>query len=381
MENRIIYRLVLIGAISILFITACRKTTNYAYQVEPLNAEKTIKYTHLIDTLPSSFIDTVNWIPLENSDFNVFKEISKLSVINDKVIIGDKQHGRIHVYEYPSGKYLYTIDRKGNGPEEYLETASFTVTPTSIYTLDNYSHKISRYSVKDGSFLEKKTISFVAWDMEAYDDDAFLFTWLSNNPEAPKPSSAIDNAVWLTDGDFNITETYLPVEDNYTEIYGKARYFTKHGNDIIFHALKYNGYFNFVRNKQPVFFPIEFPNPLPEDHTLRLSDLKNISSQYLGETPFVSDNCTVFEITEGTDAQQMFASEEKIFGNSHNWARNLPINIIGVTDNNKFIGYINDNYEQYCQLIKYGFQKGTDEVENLLHKNGCCLIVYEIKTE
>lgn len=380
MKNAIAYmRVLLIVTISILWATSCSKTAKNTEFNEPMTIGESISYTSPHDTLPSSMLASINWIPLESSDMNAIREISKLIVFDGKVILGDKRLGSIHAYDFSSGKLLYIIDQKGNGPDEYLETAAFTATPTSIYVLDNYSHAIFRYSSADGSFIEKKTISFVAWDMEAYNDDAFLFSWLSNNPDAPKPSSVIDYAVWQTNGNFNITETYLPLQDDDVEMYGKTLYFTRHDGDIIFHALKYHGYFSFAENQPPIFHPIEFTNPIPTDKSLRLKDLENTSWQYLGETPFISNDFAVVEITEGDFGQQMFETGGKIFANSTDWAATIPINIIGVTDGNRFIGYLNDNYELYEELVAHGFRKGSEDAESLLRQGGCCLIVYTLK--
>lgn len=367
-------------AATLLFLSACGKAKKTSELPDTVTVEAPLVYSPN-DTMPSFMLDSVSWIPLELSDVNGLREISKLTVIDGKIILTDRIQCCIQVYDYPSGKLLYVIDKKGNGPGEYLETAAVTVTPTSVYVIDNYSRAIFRYSLADGSFIEKKPISFVAWDMEAFDDDTFLFTWVGNNPDAPKPALAPDYALWQTDGDFNIKKTFFPVEDGYLERYKQMRYFNRSSSDIIFHLLKYGGYFSLAKDKQPVFYPVEFPNPIPEGMTVRLADLENKSWQYLSETPFVSKDFASVEITVGNQGWQLFAGDGKIFENSKSWARNIPIDIVGVTDDNRFIGYINDNYDMYSQLVEYGFQKGDETVENLLRQGGCCLIVYQMKAE
>ncbi len=356
----------------------CSRPKSTIMSLESLTSVDTMAYVSNPDTFLTHMLDTVIWLPLEASDINIMRDISKVSVAKNKIIVGSKYLGGLYVYDIASGKHLYSVEKKGNGPGEYLELSSFAVTPTSIYILDNYSNAILRYSIEDGSFIEKKKIQFVAWDMEAFDDDTFLFTWLSNNPDAPKPDSAPEYAVWKTDNDFRIINTYLPVENDYNEMYGKSRYFTKHGDEIIFHSLKYNGYFSFTKKDELKFHFINFSNPLPENRPLRLSDVEGTSWQYLGETPFVTDKFAVVDIAEGGDGMQLFASGDKVYGNSMKCARNIPVNIVGVTDDNMFIGYINDNNEQYEQLVEYGFQKGTTEVEKLLRNGGCCLIFYKM---
>lgn len=362
----------------VMCIMSCTHSNSTMMSLESFVVVDTLVYESQPDTSRAHMIDTVIWLPLEASDVDVIKDVSKIKVTHNKIIIDSKHQEKLFTYEIISGKQLYTIDKKGNGPGEYLEIASFAITPTSIYILDNFSNVILRYSIEDGSFIEKKNVSFVAWDMEAYDDETFLFTWLSNNPDAPKPKLAPDYAVWQTDSNFNLVNTYLPIEKDYNEMYGKQRYFSKHGDEIIFHTLKYDGYFSFTKGDKPKFHHIEFSNPIPKDKNLRLSDIDGTSWQYLGETPFVTDNYAVVDISEGADGMQFFASSGKVHGNSMNCARNIPINIIGVTDDNRFIGYINDNPEQYEQLVEFGFQRGNNEVENLLRNGGCCLIIYKM---
>lgn len=170
-------------------------------------------FTEPLDTLPDGVISSVSWLPLQNSDQRIIDEISKLSVVDSFIVIGSRRQAVLQVYS-TEGKFLYEISEKGQGPEEYLEIATFTVTPTSIYILDNFSHKISRYALEKGTFMGKTEVPFVAWDMEAFDDNDFLFTCLNNNPDVKVSPSPVDFAVWRTDSHWQITDKYLPVEKN-----------------------------------------------------------------------------------------------------------------------------------------------------------------------
>lgn len=372
----------IIGKISIslivsFIIMSCSIPSN-RYELLNMRTSDSLLFMETPDTLPDGIIDSVYWIPLENSGQKVLYEISKLCVADSFMVIGSLHQGVLQVYS-ADGRFLYDISRKGQGPEEYLEIAAFTATSTSIYILDNYSHEMSRYSIDEGRFIEKTKVPFVAWDMEAFNDDDFLFTCLRNNPEAQMSMASVDYAVWRTDGKWQINKKYLPVEKEYTEMYGKTRYFTRHGEDIIFHCLKYDGFFIFPSDGEPVFHPIEFSDSLPRDKSLRLKDVNAGQWQFLAETPFVVDGYSVMEISVAGEGAQMFAVDacNEVFGNSETCAKNLPVNIIGVMDN-CFIGYINDNYMLYKELVNYGFQEGNSEVEDMLRNGGCCLIVYQM---
>lgn len=335
-------------------------------------------FTEPLDTLPDGVISSVSWLPLQNSDQRIIDEISKLSVVDSFIVIGSRRQAVLQVYS-TEGKFLYEISEKGQGPEEYLEIATFTVTPASIYILDNFSHKISRYTLEKGTFMGKTEVPFVAWDMEAFDDNDFLFTCLNNNPDVKVSPSPVDFAVWRTDSHWQITDKYLPVEKEYTELYGKSRYFTRYKHDIVFHSFQYDGFFTFSRKEDPVFHPILFSRPFPRDNESRLKEANSGQWQLLAETPFVVDGYNIVEISIAGQGQQMFAvnASNKIFGNSEVCPKNIPINIIG-TMGNHFVGYINDNYELYRNLVAYGFQKGSPEAEDILSRGGCCLIIYSV---
>lgn len=227
--------------------------------------------------------------------------------------------------------------------------------------------------------MGKTEVPFVAWDMEAFDDNDFLFTCLNNNPDVKVSPSPVDFAVWRTDSHWQITDKYLPVEKEYTELYGKSRYFTRYKHDIVFHSFQYDGFFTFSRKEDPVFHPILFSRPFPRDNESRLKEANSGQWQLLAETPFVVDGYNIVEISIAGQGQQMFAvnASNKIFGNSEVCPKNIPINIVG-TMGNHFVGYINDNYELYRNLVAYGFQKGSPEAEDILSRGGCCLIIYSV---
>lgn len=78
-----------------------------------------------------------------------------MCVVNDYILIASRNQSIIQVYS-KKGNFLYQISNKGNGPKDYLEIATFTATNTSIYALDNYTHKISQYNINTGEFIKKQ---------------------------------------------------------------------------------------------------------------------------------------------------------------------------------------------------------------------------------
>lgn len=377
MKIHIIIRNVTISVFLIIFCGCSQNRTNLL--PSNITTSDSIYFSESTDVLLQDIIDSIYWIPLESSHINIFDCISKMSVIDNFILIASRNQSIIQVYSN-KGEFLYQISNKGNGPKEYLEIATFTATNTSIYVLDNYTHKISQYNINTGEFIRKTDIPFIAWDMEAFDDNDFLFSCLNNNPEAKINMNPINYSVWRTNNDWKFTHFYLPFEQGYTELYGKTRYFTRSNNSIIFHALKYNGYFIFTKHGTPSFCPIMFNNPLPENHSYRLTDINKNSWQFLAETPFKINGYGIFEISSSGESEQMFSVDSchKIYRNSYTNAQNLPINIIGTT-NDSFIGYINDDYNLYQELVRYGFKKADEKTESILKNGGCSLIIYQMK--
>lgn len=332
------------------------------------------------DTMPDGLIRSVRWIPLEAAGQQDLSEISELTATDSMIVICDRRKALIQAYS-TSGRFLYEINRKGQGPGDYLEIAAMTVTPSSIYVLDNFASKLLRYSIADGSFAGDSALPFLAWDIEAFDDDDFLFAFIPQQTGAS--SGAVERtgyAVWRTDGDLKITESYLPLEKDATEPFGTSRYFARAGNDIIFYSPKYGGsYFLFKRGGDPERYGVELTNPVPDGSGKTLDELNGHDWHFMSATPLVANGYAVLDIAQGVSGEQRFAEESTglVYSNSTSWARNIPVGIVGTTDGG-FIGHISDNYDQYRNLVEFGFQRGDPAVDSTLRDGGTALIVYEM---
>ena len=119
---------------------------------------------------------------------------------------------------------------------------------------------------------------------------------------------------------------------------------------------------------------------MPKNHSYRLIDVNKNHWQFLAETPFKINGYGIFEISSSGESEQLFSvdSSHKIYRNSSTNAKYLPINIIGTT-NDSFIGYINDDYNLYQNLVRYGFKKADEKTDSILKNGGCSLIIYQMK--
>lgn len=339
----------------------------------------TIFYDENVDTLPIGQICDIQWLPLKETDNGLFKEMSKLMVLDSIFVVVDQPYCKITVFT-SQGDFLYQIDNRGQGPEEYLEIAAATATDSLIYVVDNYGKRIQRYLLSDGSYAGSINLPFIAWDIEAFSDNDFLFTCLNSSPEAKIVPKPIDYAVWHTDSLMEVKHTYLPLPENHVEMIGKRKYFVKDNKgNITFHCYKYPGYFTFAKDQEPQYHNISFYNGIPNDEILDYHNIQEKNYIYLDETPYVHDNCWVALIAQGQYARQMIGlnAMNKVVRNSSSSAANAVVNVIGV-NNDGFIGYINDGYQQYKGMTDYGFHKADSVTESHIEKGGCALIMYRL---
>ncbi len=134
----------------------------------------------MFDRFPDSLIATsvrsVDYILLEDVKESAFSEINKLVMKNGNIYIGDFRNHKIVVFDL-AGNFKFAIDRKGRGPQEYLEIKNFAVDDHSIYVIDNYRHILYVYDSRSGKYLNKKKLPVVVWDVECFDNGDFLFAF------------------------------------------------------------------------------------------------------------------------------------------------------------------------------------------------------------
>lgn len=223
-------------------------------------------------------VDSIRYLPLLKSDQHLVSEATKLRVKNNRIVIFEKKTHRVVSYD-TNGHFLYEINHRGKGNKEYLEIANITVTANYIYLLDNFKHKLNVYDIKDGSFVRSTDVPFVAWDLEAFDDNNLLFTMLENNPNGQVEANGHNYAVWRTDSLGKIIDSYLPYEKGYYEMIGKEVYFTVSGDNTIFHSFMKDGYYTFDSKGILKYTNMNFNRPIPRGtpSPMTMSQRKNIN--------------------------------------------------------------------------------------------------------
>lgn len=112
-----LFIIILIG-----FISSC--STKRDKPIQEGNLE-TIRFDeNQVRELPfSSFVDTIELIPLETTEKNLIGEVNRIVFDDNKYYVrstNSMQNGKLFVFD-KDGKFLQQIGRKGGGPDEYIE--------------------------------------------------------------------------------------------------------------------------------------------------------------------------------------------------------------------------------------------------------------------
>jgi len=141
----------------------------------------------------SSFVDTIEFIPLETNNENLIGEVDRIIYRNGKYYLRTThgmQNGKLSVFDN-AGKYLWGLNKRGQGLGEYEELDDFSLTDSGniviptykrIITYDSIGHFLSenRMELFMTEFLNIGNNSFIIRHFAAYHYDNNLFSIMDN---------------------------------------------------------------------------------------------------------------------------------------------------------------------------------------------------------
>ena len=122
------------------------------------------------------------YIPLETSskEDNIIAGINKIIMQDDRIYILDKERASVLIFSH-DGKYINKINKRGRGPQEYLEIKDFDVRNSIIYTLSRSNKAIYAYDIK-GNFIQSYDLKDWYNNFHIVDDRTmFLYSERSND--------------------------------------------------------------------------------------------------------------------------------------------------------------------------------------------------------
>ena len=115
----------------------------------------------------------LSFIQLETNAESLLSFIDKVEIYKDRIYVFG--HGAIGVRKVCcfdlQGKFLFNIDRRGNGPEEYLSLTDFVIDKkTQCLWLVDHAKKMLKFDL-DGNFIEQYSTDFFINNISLMDDE------------------------------------------------------------------------------------------------------------------------------------------------------------------------------------------------------------------
>jgi hypothetical protein len=204
-------RLSLLFISVLLLFTACSPNKKSDYLT--LNLEEAIKLTNS-DLILNDISSGYRVIPLETNNSCLLSDPSIKYVSDSDIWIKDNQ--AIYRFDKKSGCLLFKLDKKGQGPEEYLSISDFVIdykTQTiSIYNLNG--KKLLMYNF-DGKYLNLFDNDFIG-SFDLIDETYFL---VSYNPFSEKPFH-----IGIYDKSWNELNQFMPKTEAFNQKEGLVHF-------------------------------------------------------------------------------------------------------------------------------------------------------------
>lgn len=157
----------------IIVIQYCKIAENKENHINTFYLKSTVE-TNYISKLSDEFV-LQDIIPLETKGKSLIGQVSKLVVLNNRIIIIDKVSAeKVMVFDI-NGNFLFDSGSKGKGPFELLKPGDFCIVNNSLFVLGMQLGKIIEYSLANGEPLNEYKLNFYAFSMENIDDSQFVF--------------------------------------------------------------------------------------------------------------------------------------------------------------------------------------------------------------
>jgi hypothetical protein len=319
------------------------------------------------DQLPKSLFKEINFIPLETTGENTIGAIGKLILSEDRMYIMDGAYAKkLFVFD-TTGKYLFSVGTKGQGPGEYREIRDFTLYKKEIIIL---SFKEALFYNQDGKFLFKRDFNWMAENIIVKNNkEVYLFQNSNLNKVEFVPYHVIK-----TDLLFKNADLYLvPIKK---EFYKPNRFQIYHDTVLLSAPQHFVNVINNVDNKNVspyitlIFNNFEIPDNLGE---LTLKD--DLKDYPILHNSYINENAIFFNFSFNN--QVFLGIFNKTSGNFYSGCRLeesfIPIPVINEIVENKIYTSI-DSYSlkmilnYYLKLKKEIDSDYRQELESLYRK-------------
>lgn len=158
----------------LLFVVGCRKSPSEKIVVGGKVLSINPEVTDADEKMLRTFIDTVEYIPLETNDSILVGKIGQLYQWKDKFYIHDKTSDVVFIFDR-RGRFCRKISAVGRGPQEYVRIDAFHFSPYTekIYIYCAYSQKFLQYD-SEGNYETTFPCRYRLYDVVVFSPDTLL---------------------------------------------------------------------------------------------------------------------------------------------------------------------------------------------------------------
>lgn len=159
--------------IALFTLISCRDKNNSNMRNNDIETISVFEH-YSAKKLLSSFVDTIELIPLETTADNLIGEITRIVFHDKKYYIrstNGMQNGKLFVFD-ETGRFIRRIGKKGNGPGEYGDLYDFAITNDNHIVIADY-HRLLHFD-SEGRFLNSIKMNFSAAEIVSSQDNEII---------------------------------------------------------------------------------------------------------------------------------------------------------------------------------------------------------------
>lgn len=177
-----------------------------------------------------SLVDTTSYrvVKLELTENSLIGEISKVEVIDDRIIILDRRDNKSVFMFDMEGNFIRQIGRKGRGPGEYVSAVNFVLDYDNGHIIvSDYGTPKQMFYDLDGRFIKEYRLSYLPM---AYIEGRFFYAWNPMSTPEHYEVVELDTASKVVGG-YYPRKRYVEKIDGY---YTSRSYFFQDGKNYYF---------------------------------------------------------------------------------------------------------------------------------------------------
>ena len=209
-------------------------------------------------SLFASEVLSVSYLKLETVDSCLLGGCNQCTSVGGHYILLDKVMTRSLYAFNQDGSFVTQIGSTGNGPGEYINPFKYSVNEhdNTLSVVDIEQQKMIVYSLDDFHFVSEKKMPFHSDDMEQLPDGNYV--WYNK-----LVSDKFDSYAFITDKEFNVKKSFLPIEFSSGYALGANRKLYKCGDEVSLYTpfnpalleSPYVAYYNVYENDQSLCIP------------------------------------------------------------------------------------------------------------------------------